>query len=125
MGRHTADSSSDREPREHLDRTVSGERRAALNRTRTAENSVLPANPQIAVGSVPTAPVVAPKSVAANRVSDTERAQASAVRAVPATPADPRIVKQRRARAVATAKPTAPRSMNASARKRATIPALS
>ncbi|MGN8050792.1 lytic transglycosylase domain-containing protein [Curtobacterium sp. 22159] len=125
MGRHTADISSDRDPREHLGLSAGGERRAALNRTRTAENSVLSANPQIAVGSVPTAPVVAPKSVAANRVSDTKGAQASAARAVPATPADPRIVKQRRARAVVPAKSTAPRSVNASARKRATIPALS
>lgn len=131
MGRHTADISSDRDPREHLGLSASGERRAALNRTRTAENSVLPANPQVAVGSVPTAPVSAskphsaPKSVAANRVSDTHAAQAAAS-ATPATPTDPRIVKQRRARVVAApAKPVAVRGVNTFMRKRATIPALS
>jgi hypothetical protein len=147
MGRHTADISSDRDTREHLGLTAAGERRAALNRTRTAENSVLPANPLVAVGSVPTAPVStagaattpelggtagaasapeaasapgphsAPKSVAATRVS-------SAVRAT--TPTDPRIVKQRRPRAVAApSKPTAIRGVNTFMRKRATIPALS
>lgn len=131
MGRHTADISSDRDPREHQGLTASGERRAALNRTRTAENSVLTANPQVAVGSVPTAPVtvpgphIAPKSVAANRVSDTHAAQA-VLSAAPATPADPRIVKQRLARVVAApAKPTAVRGVNTFMRRRATIPALS
>uniref|UniRef100_A0A942T0K4 Transglycosylase SLT domain-containing protein n=1 Tax=Neobacillus citreus TaxID=2833578 RepID=A0A942T0K4_9BACI len=109
MGRHTADHSSDRDPREHLDRPVVGERRAALNRTRDTDA------PQ-------TAPVaIAPKSVADNRVSDATLAYAA-----PATPADPRVVKQRRARAVAVpAKPTAVRGANAFMRKRATIPALS
>jgi len=127
MGRHTADISSDRDTREHLGLTAAGERRAALNRTRTAENSVLPANPTVVTASVPTAPAVAPKSVAANRVSDTTDAQASVANAVPATPADPRIVKQRRARAVpAAAKPSSsPQSMNTFVRKRAAVPVLS
>ena len=129
MGRHTADLSSDRDTNEHLGLTASGERRAALNRTRTAENSVLPANPQVATASVPTAPVSAPKpfsapkSVAAERVSDTPLVTAAA-RAT--TPSDPRIVKQRRARAIsAPSKPTAIRGVNTFMRKRATIPALS
>jgi hypothetical protein len=126
MGRHTADISSDRDTREHLGLTAAGERRAALNRTRTAENSVLPANPTVVTASVPTAPASAPKSVAANRVSDTEDAQASVARAVPATPTDPRIVKQRRARAIAApTKPSSVRGVNSFMRKRATIPALS
>ncbi|WP_260981106.1 transglycosylase SLT domain-containing protein [Curtobacterium pusillum] len=132
MGRHTADSSSDRDTREHLGLSAAGERRAALNRTRTAENSVLPANPQVAVGSVPSAPASAPrphsapKSVAANRVSDTHVAQASVAHAVPATPSDPRNVKQRRARAVAApTKPTTTRGVNSFMRKRATVPTLS
>jgi hypothetical protein len=129
MGRHTADISSDRDTNEHLGLTAAGERRAALNRTRTAENSVLPANPQVATASVPTAPVSAPKpfsapkSVAAERVSDTPLVTAAA-RAT--TPSDPRIVKQRRARAIsAPSKPTAIRGVNTFMRKRATIPALS
>jgi len=118
MGRHTADISSDRDTREHPGLSAGGERRAALNRTRTAENSVLPANPTVATATVPTAPHSAPKSVAANRVSDTH--------AVPATPADARIVRQRRTRAVAApAKPTSARGVNTFMRKRATIPALS
>jgi hypothetical protein len=123
MGRHTADISSDRDTREHQGPSATGERRAALNRTRTAENSVLQANPQVAVGSVPTAPVTAPKSVAANRVSDEYKARAAAR---PSTPVDPRVVKQRGARAVAApTAPKAPRSVNTFMRKRATIPALS
>jgi hypothetical protein len=126
MGRHTADISSDRDTREHLGLSAAGERRAAMNRTRTPENSVLPVNPQVAVGSVPTAPVTTPKSVAANRVSDTQEAQASVAHAVPATPSDPRIVKQRRARAVAApTKPTATRGVNSFMRRRATVPTLS
>ncbi|GGK86691.1 hypothetical protein JOE58_001167 [Curtobacterium luteum] len=127
MGRHTADSSSDRDPREHLDRTVSGERRAALNRTRTVGSSVLTADTSLATAAPQTVPevtgpvTIAPKSVAANRVSD-----ASVAHAVPRTPADPRIVKQRRARAVAAPAHDAPmRGVNSFMRKRATIPALS
>lgn len=151
MGRHTADISSDRDTNEHLGLTAAGERRAALNRTRTAENSVLPANPDVVTASVPTAPVsapgprsaseghsvsepnsafdghsapephIAPKSVAADRVSDTSTLAARA-----ATPSDPRIVKQRRTRAIAApSKPTAVRGVNTFMRKRATIPALS
>lgn len=128
MGRHTADISSDRDTREHLGLTAAGERRAALNRTRTAENSVLPANPTVVTASVPTAPGSvldphgAPKSVAANRVSDASSARAAA----PMTPVSPRIVKQRRARAVTVAsKPRSVNSVNTFMRKRATIPALS
>jgi hypothetical protein len=130
MGRHTSNTSSDRDTREHLGLTAAGERRAALNRTRTAENSVLQANPQVATASVPTAPVSAPgplsapRSVAANRVSDARTGGSSARRA--STPSDPRIVTQRRARAIAApSKPTAIRGVNTFMRKRATIPALS
>jgi len=134
MGRHTADISSDRDTREHLGLTAAGERRAALNRTRTAENSVLPANPIVVTASVPTTPESvldphgarnphsAPKSVAANRVSDVSSARAAA----PVTPVSPHIVKQRRARAVkAASKPRSVNSVNTFMRKRATIPALS
>lgn len=125
MGRHTADISSDRGTNEHLGLTAAGERRAALNRTRTAENSVLPATPQVETASVPVAPSVAPKSVAATRVSSTERTAAEAEpRTAPTS--QPRIVAQRRPRAVAApAKPTAIRGVNTFMRKRATIPALS
>jgi len=165
MGRHTADISSDRDPREHLGLSAAGERRAALNRTRTAANSVLPANPTAvtaavplaapgsttpggirpgsaplagpaaaaAPGSAPEAPEtpavattgIAPKSVAANRVSDVEQVKAAVAEALPATPADTRIVRQRRARAIAPAKPTSARTVTSFMRKRATIPALS
>jgi hypothetical protein len=71
----------------------------------------------VVTASVPTAPASAPKSVAANRVSSAAR---------PATTRDPRIVRQRRPRAVAApSKPTAIRGVNTFMRKRATIPALS
>ncbi|MFS0730818.1 hypothetical protein ABC270_12145 [Curtobacterium sp. 1P10AnD] len=132
MGRHTADSSSDRDPREHLDRTVSGERRAALNRTRTGGTAVLTGDPSTRATAPQTVPevtgpvLVAPKSVAANRVSD-----ATVAHAVPSTPADPRIVKQRRARVTSASLRSKPaheqpiRGVNSFMRKRATIPALS
>lgn len=124
MGRHTADISSDRDPREHLDRQVSGERRAALNRTRNAASPVSTANPAtVAPQTVPevTGPVaIAPKSVAANRLSD-----AAVAHAVPRTPADPRIVKQRRARATKPVTDAPIRGVNTFMRRRATIPALS
>lgn len=120
MGRHTADHSSDRDLREHLSLQASGERRAALNRTRTADTAVLQANPQVLPAE--TGPVATPKSVAANRVSD-ERIAAFAHEA-PAARVDPRAVKQRRA----TAEPKARggfAGVNSFARKRSTIPALS
>lgn len=132
MGRHTADFSSDRDPREHLDRTVTGERRAALDRTRNAGSPVHSSAPFLRASAPQTVPevtapvVIAPKSVAANRVSD-----AAVAHAVPSTPSDPRIVKQRRARVTTTsARPTAQRDapmrgVNSFMRKRATIPALS
>lgn len=115
MGRHTADFSSDRGSSEHLDQTVVGERRAARERLRTAEHAVLHAAPAVATASIPAAPVSAP-------------ARSTFDAAVPRTPADPRVVKQRRAvqqgRAVAAA-PKPARSVNTFMRKRATIPALS
>jgi len=159
MGRHTADISSDRDPREHHGLSAAGERRAALNRTRTAANSVLHANATAVTATVPSAPTAAirtattapvavqatqaedsvaatvsehsapaaaPKSVAANRVSDAEQVKAAVAHAVPTTPADPRIVKRRRARAVAApARPAPARGVNSFIRGRATIPALS
>jgi hypothetical protein len=124
MGRHTADLSSDRASRQHLDDQVVSERRAALNRTRTAETPVQSVDPTAATpvqhGQAP-APV-APKSVAANRVS-------------PATPSDPRVVKQRRG-AVARTSPKnriAPQArrtatdatLNGFMRRRSNVPALS
>ncbi len=117
MGRHTADISSDRDTNAHLGLTAAGERRAALNRTRTAENSVLPANPDVVTASVPTAPVSAPKSVAASARLRPERATARP---------DTRVVRHPRTRAVAApSKPAAIRGVNTFMRKRATIPALS
>ncbi len=117
MGRHTADISSDRGTREHLDRTVVGERRAARDRLRTTDHSVLDANPQVSTATLPSAPVSAP---------------APAVRTgtVPHTAVDHRIVAQRRS-VVAPAgprtqtKPKQQRSVNTFMRKRATIPVLS
>lgn len=126
MGRHTADHSSDRDLREHLSLQASGERRAALNRTRTADTSVLQANPQVLPE---TGPVATPKSVAANRVSD-ERIAAFAHEA-PAARVDPRAAKQQNATAIqrtATAQqPTrgAAAAVNAFARKRSSVPAFS
>ncbi|WP_260855871.1 hypothetical protein [Curtobacterium sp. 9128] len=154
MGRHTADIRSDRASRQQLDHQVPSERRAALNRIRTAETPVplvdatLGAVASERAQSTPTAAhgattesrsaaTSAPKSVADNRVSDTTQAIAEAV---PATPADARIVQQRRTgaqrRAVATraasgAALTGPRStpkdttLNGFMRRRSTIPALS
>lgn len=122
MGRHTADIRSDRGTSEQHDQQVVGERRAALNRTRTAAITVPRATPQgQPVPSANDLRAAMPKSVAANRVSDATVVHAAA--AVPATPADPRIVKQRRAR-VTTAS-SRPRTVNSFVRKRATIPALS
>ncbi|MFJ3381094.1 transglycosylase SLT domain-containing protein [Curtobacterium sp. NPDC090217] len=107
------------------------ERRAALNRIRTAETPVPLANP--AAAAAVTQPVIAPKSVADNRVSDATQAVAHAA-AVPSTPSDPRIVKQRRATTAqrrtglapssSTAK-TADTTLNGFMRRRSTIPALS
>jgi hypothetical protein len=123
MGRHTADLSSDRASRQQLDHQVS-ERRAALNRTRTAETPVQSVDPTAATptqqGLAP-APV-APKSVAANRVS-------------PATPADPRVVKQRRGAVPRTSpknriapqarRPSSDATLNGFMRRRSNVPALS
>lgn len=132
MGRHTADISSDRGTREHLGLSAAGERRAAMNRTRSTGEPVLRSTPQVVTASVPTvpdsapAPHSAPKSVAANRVSDTQDAQAAIVHAAPASSSSPRLVQQRRARATAApSKPKSVRGVNSFMRKRATIPALS
>ncbi|WP_253206236.1 transglycosylase SLT domain-containing protein [Curtobacterium aetherium] len=65
------------------------------------------------------APVVAPVSVAANRVSDAAAARAAAA------PTATRVVRRARARSVAPTKPTTPRSFNGFIRQRSTIPALS
>lgn len=119
MGRHTADHSSDRDLREHLSLQASGERRAALNRTRTADTSVLQANPQVLPE---TGPVATPKSVAANRVSD-ERIAAFA-HAAPAARVDPRAAKQRTATAQQSTRGAAA-AVNAFARKRSSVPAFS
>ena len=129
MGRHTADNSSDRDTREHLSQLAPGERRAAMNRTRSTDTSVLQANPQVLPAV--TEPIATPKSVAANRVSD--EAVAAFAHAVPSTPADPRIAKQRRARttaarttaAVATRPSGGMSGVNSFARKRSSIPAFS
>lgn len=119
MGRHTADHSSDRDLREHLSLQASGERRAALNRTRTADTSVLQANPQVLPE---TGPVATPKSVAANRVSD-ERI-AAFVHEAPAARVDPRAAKQRTA-TVQQSSQGAAAAVNAFARKRSSVPAFS
>ncbi|MFZ6993641.1 hypothetical protein ACO0E1_17285 [Curtobacterium sp. RRHDQ66] len=129
------------------------ERRAALNRIRTAETPVPLANPAaakpaaanqaaanpMAQAAVQPEPVIAPKSVADNRVSDAAQAVAhgeavARAEAAPSTPSDPRIVKQRRA-TTAQRRPglalspstatTADTTLNGFMRRRATIPALS
>ncbi|ROP66512.1 hypothetical protein EDF55_0969 [Curtobacterium sp. ZW137] len=120
MGRHTADIRSDRATRQQFDHPVVSERRAAQNRIRTADTSVAQTNP---TATMPAPGNVAPKSVAENRVSPQ-------VELAPATPADPRIVKQRRASVARTTtpkalKPVSERGLNGFMRKRATIPALS
>ncbi len=121
MGRHTADHSSDRDPREHLGHQASGERRAALNRTRSADASVLRADPPVLPAV--TAPVATPKSVAANRVSD-ENVSAFAHEAPRVVATAP--VRQRpTARSSAGVRPTATASVNTFARKRARVPAIS
>lgn len=124
MGRHTADIRSDRASRQQFDHPVVSERRAAQNRIRTADTSVAPANastPATAAVATPVPTPIAPKSVAANRVSP------DLAHAVPATPSDPRIVKQRRAavRPARSATAKAPVTLNGFMRRRATIPALS
>ncbi|MDM7890485.1 transglycosylase SLT domain-containing protein [Curtobacterium caseinilyticum] len=128
MGRHTADNSSDRGTREHLDRPVVGERRAARDRLRTAEHAVLHATPRVETASVPSGPLSAPSSAPTGAVATAASPTTGPVLVRgPITPTgttDPRIVKQRRAVAApATAK--APRTINSFMRKRATIPALS
>jgi hypothetical protein len=113
MGRHTADNRSDRATRELHDHAIVSERRAAQNRTRTA------ATPVVRSTAAPAAPVVAPVSVAANRVSDADAVHAAV------TPASTRVVRRARPRAVSPLKPTAPRSFTGFVRQRSTIPALS
>lgn len=124
MGRHTADNSSDRDPREHLDRPVVGERRAARDRLRTSEHAVLHATPRVETASLPSTPLSAPTT---GSVATAVPATGPVLVRGPIAPTgavDPRVVKQRRA--VATpSEPKAPRSIGTFMRKRATIPALS
>jgi hypothetical protein len=120
MGRHTADTRSDRANRELDDHAIVSERRAAKNRTRTAETSVVRPTP-VQQAEQRVAPVIAPVSVAANRVSDAEAAHAAAVVTAPAA----RIVRRSRARSLAPSKPSTPRSFNGFVRQRSTIPAMS
>ncbi len=119
MGRHTADISSDRASREHLGLQAAGERRAAMQRTRTTATSVIRADEQAPAAT--TGPVAMPKSVAANRVSD-ERVAAYA-HDVPSAPVAPRAVQQRRV----TVEPKVlggVAAVNTFARKRASVPAF-
>jgi len=130
MGRHTADLSSDRGTREHLDRPVVGERRAARDRLRTSEHAVLHATPQVETASLPSAPVSAPATGRTTTARGAVSAPTGPVLARgPIAPTGAatgalgsRIVEHRRA--VATAG-SAPRSVNASIRRRGAIPALS
>ncbi|WP_258366410.1 transglycosylase SLT domain-containing protein [Curtobacterium sp. MCPF17_011] len=120
MGRHTADNRSDRGTRATDDLAIVSERRAAKNRIRTTETSV--ARPVTAPQAQQhVAPVIAPVSVAANRVSDASAARA----AVAPTLTAPRVVRRARSRAVAPVKPSAPRSFGGFVRQRSTIPVLS
>ncbi|WIB25220.1 lytic transglycosylase domain-containing protein [Curtobacterium sp. MCSS17_015] len=91
-----------------------------MNRPRTAETTVVRPTPT-PQAEQRVAPVIAPVSVAANRVSDADAAHAAAVVAAPSA----RIVRRSRARSLAPSKPTTPRSFNGFVRQRSTIPALS
>jgi len=128
MGRHTADSSSDRGTREHLDRPVVGERRAARDRLRTTGHSVLHATPRVETASLPSSPLSASSTATApTPVASAVPATGPVLVRGPITPtavAGARPVKQRRAVAPTT-KPKAPRTLNSFMRQRATIPTLS
>ncbi|WIE74451.1 transglycosylase SLT domain-containing protein [Curtobacterium sp. MCSS17_007] len=126
MGRHTADSSSDRGTREHLDRPVVGERRAARDRLRTAEHAVLHATPRVETASLPATATGAPSTAPTPVASSATNTAPVLVRGplAPTGAVDPRAVKQRRAVATTPAA-KAPRTLNSFMRKRATIPALS
>ena len=120
MGRHTADQRSDRATRALDDHQIVSERRAAKNRTDTTETTVV--RPVTAPQAEQhAAPVIAPVSVAANRVSDAAVARA----AVAPTSESPRVVRVARTRALAPVKPTTPRSFGGFVRQRSTIPVLS
>ncbi|MEV7932900.1 MULTISPECIES: hypothetical protein [unclassified Curtobacterium] len=130
MGRHTADLSSDRGTREHLDRPVVGERRAARDRLRTSEHAVLHATPQVETATLPSAPLSAPATTRSTAGSPatgpvlTRPAPAVTARG----PLGVRAVKQGRAveqsRAVVPVE-RAPRTVNSVIRGRGTIPVLS
>ncbi|MGN7189856.1 lytic transglycosylase domain-containing protein [Curtobacterium sp. MCBA15_004] len=118
MGRHTADLSEDRGTRDHLDRPVVGERRAARDRLRTSEHAVIHTAPQAVTASIPAAPESAPA----------RKERTATTGSVPRTVVDHRVVAQRRATPSArvTVARTAPkRSVGSFMRSRATIPALS
>ncbi|MDB6426550.1 transglycosylase SLT domain-containing protein [Curtobacterium sp. 20TX0008] len=127
MGRHTADLSFDRGTREHLDRPVVGERRAARDRLRTTGHSVLHATPRVETAALPSTPLGAPVTAPTPVATSAAPATAPVLVRGPIAPtgaADPRIVQQRRAVA-APAKPKAARTLNSFMRGRATIPTLS
>ncbi|WP_238638229.1 lytic transglycosylase domain-containing protein [Curtobacterium sp. HSID17257] len=127
MGRHTADSSSDRGTREHLDPSVVGERRAARDRLRTTGHSVLHATPRVETASLPSAALGAPvtgQTPVATAAAPTTGPVLVRGPIAPTGVADPRIVQRRRAVA-APAKPKAARTLNSFMRRRATIPTLS